>query len=92
MFRHESVVTSLLGATLGLAIGTALVAVTSIALADYGIAFALPVATLAGFVLLRVRSSRPQTISRTSTARPASRPAAPPPPPASHGSDRSRTA
>jgi hypothetical protein len=42
MIRQESIVTSLLGAALGLAIGTLLAAVTAGSLADYGIAFASP--------------------------------------------------
>jgi putative ABC transport system permease protein len=54
MIRHESVVTSLLGATLGLTIGGALAAATSIALTDYGIAFAIPVGTLVTFVLVAI--------------------------------------
>ncbi|MDQ3857762.1 MAG: hypothetical protein M3327_04830 [Actinomycetota bacterium] len=55
MIRHESIVTSLLGATVGLAIGAALAAVTSIALADYGVAFPIPIGTLATFVARRDR-------------------------------------
>ena len=38
----------------GLTIGTALAAFTSIALADYGIAFGVPIGTLATFVVVAI--------------------------------------
>ena len=54
MIRHESIVPALLGALLGLTIGAVLAAVTSMALADYGIVFAIPVGTLATFVIVAI--------------------------------------
>lgn len=77
MIRQESIVTSLLGTTLGLAIGAALAAVTSIALADYGIALAIPIGTLATFVLVAIptsgRSRTPSSRTGSNRWRPRSR-------------------
>jgi putative ABC transport system permease protein len=50
MIRHESIVTLLIGATLGIGIGIFLAGLTSLALSDYGVVFALPYRTLAIFV------------------------------------------
>jgi putative ABC transport system permease protein len=50
MIRHESIVTALIGAALGIAVGMFLAALTSLALSKYGIVFAVPVGTLAVFV------------------------------------------
>jgi putative ABC transport system permease protein len=50
MVRHESVVTALIGAALGIAIGIFLAAITTVALSDYGVVFAVPVGTLTVFV------------------------------------------
>jgi putative ABC transport system permease protein len=50
MVRHESIVTLLIGATLGISVGIFLAGLTSLALSDYGVVFALPYRTLAIFV------------------------------------------
>jgi len=50
MIRHESVVTALIGATLGIAVGMFLAVLTTAALSKYGIVFAVPYGTLAVFV------------------------------------------
>jgi putative ABC transport system permease protein len=50
MIRHESIVTALIGAALGIGVGMFLAAVTTLALSKYGIVFAVPVGTLAVFV------------------------------------------
>jgi len=47
MIRHESVITALIGAALGLPLGIALAALVTLALSDMGIAFAVPGAALA---------------------------------------------
>ncbi len=50
MIRHESVVTALIGATLGIAVGMFLAVITTTALSQYGIVFAVPYGTLGVFV------------------------------------------
>jgi len=50
MVRHESIVTALIGAALGMAVGIFLAAITTVALSDYGIVFAIPYRSLAAFV------------------------------------------
>jgi putative ABC transport system permease protein len=50
MIRHESVVTALIGATLGIAVGIFLAVLTTTALSQYGVVFAVPYGTLAVFV------------------------------------------
>ena len=50
MVRHESIVTALIGAVLGIAVGIFLAGLTSLALSDYGIVFAIPFGSLAAFV------------------------------------------
>jgi ABC-type antimicrobial peptide transport system permease subunit len=50
MIRHESVVTSLIGATLGIGVGAFLAFLVTRALVDEGIVFAVPVGSLATFV------------------------------------------
>jgi putative ABC transport system permease protein len=50
MVRHESVVTLLIGAALGIGVGVFLAGLTSLALSDYGGVFALPYRSLAIFV------------------------------------------
>ena len=42
MIRHESIVTALIGATLGIAVGMFLAVLTTAALSQYGIVFAVP--------------------------------------------------
>jgi putative ABC transport system permease protein len=54
MIRHESIVTALIGAALGIAIGIFLAALTSLALSDYGIVFAIPFGSLAAFVAVAI--------------------------------------
>jgi putative ABC transport system permease protein len=54
MVRHESVITALIGAALGLPLGIALAALVTQALADEGVAFSLPLAPLVVFALIAV--------------------------------------
>ena len=54
MIRHESIVTALLGATLGIVAGVFLAALVARALSDQGFAFAIPFASLALFVVAAV--------------------------------------
>jgi putative ABC transport system permease protein len=51
MIRHESVITALIGAALGLPLGILLAALVTQALSDIGVAFALPGPALALLVL-----------------------------------------
>jgi putative ABC transport system permease protein len=54
MVRHESVITALIGAALGLPLGIFLAALATQALADEGVAFSLPGLTLVGFTFIAV--------------------------------------
>jgi putative ABC transport system permease protein len=54
MIRHESIVTALIGAALGLPLGVLLAGLTTRALGSLGIGFHLPTQELAYFVLLAV--------------------------------------
>ncbi|HWN21041.1 MAG TPA: FtsX-like permease family protein [Gaiellaceae bacterium] len=54
MIRHESIVTALIGAALGIGVGLFLAAITTLALSQYGIVFAVPVGTLAVFVFVAI--------------------------------------
>jgi ABC-type antimicrobial peptide transport system permease subunit len=54
MIRHESIVTALIGAALGLPLGVLLAALTTRALGSFGIGFHLPGQQLVGFVVLAV--------------------------------------
>jgi putative ABC transport system permease protein len=54
MIRHESIVTALIGAALGLPLGVLLAGLTTRAMGSLGIGFHLPVSELAAFVLLAV--------------------------------------
>jgi putative ABC transport system permease protein len=54
MIRHESVITALIGAALGLGLGVFLAALATQALSDYGLPMTLPVPTLAAFTLVAV--------------------------------------
>jgi putative ABC transport system permease protein len=54
MIRHESIVTALIGAALGIAVGIFLAGLTSLALSDYGIVFAIPYGSLAAFVAVAI--------------------------------------
>jgi putative ABC transport system permease protein len=52
MVRHESVITGLIGAALGMPLGIFLAALVTRALADEGVSFSLPVSTLVVFALV----------------------------------------
>ena len=52
MIRHESIVTALLGATLGIGVGLFLAAMVTGALSGEGLQFALPVGSLVAFVVI----------------------------------------
>jgi putative ABC transport system permease protein len=54
MIRHESVITALIGAVLGLGLGVLLAALVTRALSDYGLPLTLPVGTLVAFTLVAV--------------------------------------
>jgi putative ABC transport system permease protein len=54
MIRHESVITALIGAVLGLGLGVLLAAAATRALSAYDIPMTLPVETLAAFTLVAV--------------------------------------
>jgi putative ABC transport system permease protein len=54
MIRQESVVTALIGATLGIAVGMFLAVITTTALSQYGVVFAVPYVTLAVFVVVAI--------------------------------------
>ena len=54
MIRHESVITALIGAALGLPLGVGLAALVTQSLSEFGVSFSLPVATLAVFTLVAV--------------------------------------
>ena len=54
MIRHESVVTSLIGGALGMAVGFFLALLVTHALSSEGIVFAVPWLTLLGFVIATV--------------------------------------
>jgi putative ABC transport system permease protein len=51
MIRHESVITALIGAALGMPLGIFLAALVTTALSDEGVAFSVPVPTLVAFAL-----------------------------------------
>jgi putative ABC transport system permease protein len=52
MIRHESVITALIGSTLGIAVGMFLAALATGALAEYELEFAIPVAQLVAFTVV----------------------------------------
>ena len=54
MIRHESVITALIGAALGLGLGVFLAALVTQAMSDYGLTLTLPLGTLAAFTLVAV--------------------------------------
>ncbi len=54
MIRHESVITALIGAVMGLGLGVLLSALVTRALSDYGVPMSLPLPTLIGFTLVAV--------------------------------------
>jgi putative ABC transport system permease protein len=56
MVRQESIVTALIGAALGLPLGTGLAALVTYALRDEGLRFELPVPTLTAFIVIAIAS------------------------------------
>jgi putative ABC transport system permease protein len=70
MVRHESIVTALIGATLGALVGLFMGAMTVQALHGEGLTFQLPVGTLVAFVVVAVVAG---TIAAIAPARRASR-------------------
>jgi putative ABC transport system permease protein len=54
MVRHESIITALLGALTGMAVGLGLAAIVTTVFADAGLAFVVPVATLVAFTVVAV--------------------------------------
>jgi putative ABC transport system permease protein len=54
MIRHESVITALIGAVLGLGLGVLLAALVTRALSGYGVPMTLPVETLAAFTVVAI--------------------------------------
>jgi len=54
MIRQESIVTSLIGATLGIVVGAFLAFLVTRALKDQGIVFAVPFGSLAAFVVVAI--------------------------------------
>jgi putative ABC transport system permease protein len=54
MVRHESVITALIGAVLGIPLGIFLAGLVTVALRDEGLEFSLPTSTLAVFALIAV--------------------------------------
>jgi putative ABC transport system permease protein len=54
MIRHESVITGLLGAALGIPLGLALAAIATTALSDYDVQFSIPTGTLVTFTIIAI--------------------------------------
>jgi len=54
MVRHESVITALIGAALGLPLGIGLAALVTQALSKYGVSFSLPVGTVTVFAVVAI--------------------------------------
>jgi putative ABC transport system permease protein len=52
MVRHESVITALIGSTLGIGVGLFLAALATAALSEYDIAFAVPLGALIAFTIV----------------------------------------
>ena len=52
MVRHESIITALIGAGLGIAAGLGLAALVTSAFADEGLSFAVPVGSLVALVVV----------------------------------------
>ena len=69
MVRHESIITALLGALIGMAAGLGLAAIVTAVFADAGLAFVVPVGTLVAFTVVAVAGRR----ARGRRARPGAR-------------------
>ncbi len=54
MIRHESIVTALIGAALGLPLGVGLAALVTQSLSEHGVTFSLPVVTLTVFTVVAI--------------------------------------
>jgi putative ABC transport system permease protein len=54
MIRHESIITALIGAALGLPLGVALAAIVTTRLSDEGLTFSVPVGTILIFVVVAI--------------------------------------
>ena len=54
MVRHESVITALIGAVTGMAVGLGLAAIVTSLLSDEGLTFAVPAGALVGFAVVAV--------------------------------------
>lgn len=54
MIRHESVITALIGAALGMPLGIFLAALVTKALSKYGVGLSIPIGTLAVFALVAI--------------------------------------
>jgi putative ABC transport system permease protein len=54
MIRHESVITALIGATLGLGLGIFIAALVTRALSDYDLPLTIPIGPIAGFTTVAV--------------------------------------
>jgi putative ABC transport system permease protein len=54
MVRHESVVTALIGAVLGIAVGLFMAALATTALSDEGLRFGVPFGSLIAFTILAI--------------------------------------
>jgi putative ABC transport system permease protein len=70
MVRHESVITALIGAALGLPLGVFLALLVTRALSEYDVQFAIPAGTLVTFVVVAVFAG---TVSAILPARRAAR-------------------
>jgi putative ABC transport system permease protein len=54
MVRHESVITALIGAALGMPLGVFLAGLVTVALRNEGLTFSLPISTLVAFALIAI--------------------------------------
>jgi len=54
MVRHESVITALIGAAIGLPLGLGLAAVVTHRLAEYGVTYQVPAGTIGVFVVVAI--------------------------------------
>ena len=54
MIRHESVITALIGAALGLPLGIFLAGLVTKAMSDYDVRFEIPIGTLAAFTVVAI--------------------------------------